>query len=240
MTGLEGFSDWVLALLPRFFLYPGGVWLLVALVGLRFAGGGKASLRPATLITDLLKASLPALSVAWAVISLLPLPGASVLGAPIDRLTLAAIILTSLVLDAAPDWKEVAISVGMALAVLSPLAGESGLLSEARSWEVSSALSMVCVAVGLVALSSRVGRDLPGAVRWLAWLGLGLAPVLAGWGEPFLPGIYWTSLVYAAAIAIFAVAGRFTSILGPDKDLRLVTLTWGVATLSLLAALLGY
>jgi hypothetical protein len=240
MTGLEGFSDWVLALLPRLFLYPGGVWLLVALVGLRVAIGGKASLRPATFITDLLKASLPALSVAWAAISLLPLPGASPLGAHIDRLALAAIILTSMALDATPDWKEVAISVGMALAVLSPLARESGLLSEARSWEVASALSMVCVAVGLVALSGGVGRDLPGAVRWLAWLGLGFAPVLAGWGEPLLPGIYWTSLIYATAIAIFAVAGRFTSIYAPAKDLRLVTLTWGVSTLSLVAALLGY
>ncbi|HKP51398.1 MAG TPA: hypothetical protein VJ183_01970 [Chloroflexia bacterium] len=240
MTGLEGFSDWVLALLTRLFLYPGGVWLLVVLAGLRFACGGAATIRPTALATVLLKSSLPALSVAWAAISMLPLPGASALSAPIDRLALTALVLASLALDNHPDLREVAISASMALAVLSPLAQGDALLREVRPWEVSSVLSMLCVAVALLVLSNKVVLSLPGAVRWLSWLGLGFAPVLAGWGGHLLPGILGTSLVYATSIAILSTIGRLTSIHKPDKDWAIVTVAYGLAALSLLAALLGY
>ncbi len=83
MNGLEGFSDWTLALLPRLFLYPGGVWMLAAVLGLRFASGGLAAIKPSALVSDLSGVSLLAVAVAWAGLSLVPLPDASPLSAPL-------------------------------------------------------------------------------------------------------------------------------------------------------------
>lgn len=244
MTELAGFSDWALSLLPRLFLYPGGVWLLAALLWLRLASSGPTPIRPAALVADLLKASLPALAVGWAALALISLPGASPLAAPIDRLILAALPLVSLALSGVDDSskrEEGWIGAGITLALLSPLTqGQTLLLlSDEAIWGVSSALSVLSVALGLAALSTAIKRDMSGAVRWLAWLGLGLAPVWTAWAQPPLPGIYWTSLVYTFAIAILAIIGKFMSARIRNRE-AVVTGVWALAVLSLLAALLRY
>jgi hypothetical protein len=247
MTGLAGFSDWALSLLPRLFLYPGGAWMLVMLLCLRLASGGPKAVRPATLIADLIKASLPALAVAWAALALISLPGASTLSAPVDRLVLAWLLLVSLTMSEVGRednhrWAAGWIGAGITLALLSPLTrGRSLLLvGDVAPWNLSSVLSLLAVGAGLVALSMSASRDLPGAVGWLAWLGLGLTPVWAGWDQPPLPGIYWASLVYAIAIALLAIIGRFISAYARDKGVAIIIGVWVLAILSLLAALLGY
>ena len=241
MTGLAGVSVWALSLLPRLFLYPGGVWMLAALLWLRLASGGPQVIRPATLGRGLVEASLPALAVAWAALALTPLPGAAPLAAPIDRLALVALVLVSLTLD----WKEGAwgegwIGAGMALAVLSPLARGRSLLEEAIGWETSGVLSILCVAAGLAALSASEASGLSGNVRWLAWLGLGFAPLWTGWAQPPVPGVYWVSLVYALGIAGLAGVGKLVHVRFNGRETYSAIVVWGLAILSLLAALLGH
>src|SRR4051812_15825222 len=99
MTGLEGFSDWVLALLPRLSLYPGGVGVLVALVALRLAQGGVPAIRPLSLAQELIRTPLPSLALAWGAFALLPLPGAPPLSTQVDTLVLVTLVLISFSLD---------------------------------------------------------------------------------------------------------------------------------------------
>jgi hypothetical protein len=249
MTGLAGFSDWALALLPRLFLYPGGAWMLVMVLWLRLVSGGPKAVRPATLAADLIKASLPALAVGWASLALIPLPGVSALSAPVDRLVLVALILVSRAISEVSgvgkhSWIESCISAGITLALLAPLArGRSLLLTggDGAVWNLSSVLSVLAVMAGLAALSTSAALDdLPGAARWLAWLGLGLAPVWASWVQPPLPGIYWVSLTYALAIVMLSISGRAISAYARDKGATIAVGVWVLTTLSLLAALLGY
>ena len=240
--GLEQVSDWTLALLPRIFFYPGGVWLLAALVALRFAAGGLTSLVPSALASDLATAALPALSVAWVAVALLPLPGASPLAAPVDRFVLAALALVALALDrrhgGAVDRREVFIAVSITVALLAPVARGVSLLDGAPTWNLSSIFSMLCVAVGLAALSGRAARNLASAARWLAWLGLGFAPLLADWVAIPLQRLILASLVYAAGIVILAGGSRLVHL--DPRDARWIMVVWALAPVSLLAALLGY
>lgn len=244
MSGLEGFSDWTLALLPRLFLYPGGVWLLAALLGLRVTSGGWSAVRPQALVRDLSRASLLALAVAWAASSLVPLPAASPLSSQVDTFALVALLVASLALDevkrGASGWREGWVSIGMALAVLAPAVQGRTLLGYVSTWNISSVLSMVCVGVGLIALSVDTGRHLPGAVRWLGWLGLGFAPVLAGWPQVPGGGFYWTSLIYALSIATLVSVGRFVASYTHGRKDVVVAVVCVLATLSLLATLVGY
>jgi len=98
---LASFSDWTLALLPRLFLYPGGLWLLVMLLALRFASGCARSVYPRALFADLSHANLISVSTAWVALALAPFPSSATLPSPVDSLVLAAIALLSLLLDSA-------------------------------------------------------------------------------------------------------------------------------------------
>lgn len=244
MTGLEGFSDWVLALLPRLFIYPGGLWMLVALAGLRLATGGLAAIRPRSILVDLAKALLPSLALAWATLSLLPLPGASPLAAPVDALVLIALVLISFTLDGdAALERERWISVGMALAVLSPVVRGHVLMGYVPAWDASSVISMFCIAVGLARLSNAAQRDLATAVRWLTWAGLGFGPLLSGATQSGAAGVLWTTLIYAVAIVVSGgVAGRCAFAASTSKRTTdaVTIVIWSMAVISLAVALLGY
>ncbi len=244
MTGLEGFSDWVLALLPRLFLYPGGAWLLAALLGLRLVSGGLSAIKLHALALDLLNAPLAALSTAWVAVSLGPLPGGSPLAAPVDTLALVALVLVSLSLESGRKeiyrMDEGLVSLAMALGVLGSGVPVHLLPGYAPEGSISSWLAMLCVAAGLVASVPVGGRDLARGVRWLAWMGLGFVPVLKGWADLPITGIYWTSLVYVVAIAIFAFAYKGLAHYKYIGDWEVKALTWCFALLALLAGVMGY
>src|SRR5437868_6034119 len=97
---LGPFSDWTLALLPRLFLYPGGLWMLSMLLPLCLLPArrrSRAFLPPASCLLP--AGPSPQLAVAWVALALLPLPGAAPLPFPVDRLSLAGLLVTSLALD---------------------------------------------------------------------------------------------------------------------------------------------
>jgi hypothetical protein len=234
---LSLFSDWTLALLPRLFIYPGGLWALAALLGLRLVCGGLRGAAPALMLADLAR-SPAAAATAWAALALLPLPGAAPLPFPADRFTLAGLMLVSLALDLpSVNLREeraavhASAGIGLTLAVMAPLAGGRALLGDTGG--VSSWLSLAAAAVGLAGLAATSSSAASG-IRWLGWLGLAVAPVLDYAGLS-LPGVAWTSLVYGASILLVAGASRPAPVRGRPR--ALATTCWGLAGLAMLAAL---
>ena len=238
MTGLQSFSDWVLSALPRLFLYPGGLWLVAALLALRVASlGSLRSLRPITLARDFLSTQPLALALGWVGVALLPLPGgASALAFPADRLVLAALPLVSLAFDRESLGRSWWPSLAVTLALLAPVAVvESGLMGSGARWSPLVVLVMLAVATGALALWRDATHNLAGGARLLAWLGLGAMPLL-GWPQPLFPGIAWASFVYALLVLVAAMLARFiTRRVRPEA---LTVLAWALAGASLLFALL--
>ncbi len=254
MAELSAFSDWTLALLSRLFIYPGGLWMLIALLWLRLAVGMSTEYRVpstegrvlpttnsvlGTRYSVLVRANLPALAAGWAALALLPLPGVALLPVPCDRFSLAALIVVSLALDSRDreewGWTETSLSVAITLAAMTPVAGGKGLFIREPGIGLADWLSASAVVAGLVGLLPGAARDLSGAVRWLAWLGLGIAPL---WGiQPaVLLGVYWVSLVYLVAVAILAGLGLAARRRGGTGTISLIA--WSLALASLVAALL--
>jgi hypothetical protein len=234
MTPLAGFSDWTLALLPRLFLYPGGLWLLVALIVLLVATGGRETRRYRSLLHDLTQANLPALATAWAAISLLPLPGTQPLPFPADRLSMASLLALSMLFDAPSTRREQGMAgTAITLAIMAPLAGGQAILNVGGEVTIADWLSLLAVAVGLAALAADGAPSLPGGVRWLGWLGLGATPI---WHQALISNALWVSLVYALAIGMIA----WTSVIVWRRANRMlaVGVAFGMAAASLLAALL--
>jgi hypothetical protein len=235
MTPLAGFSDWTLALLPRLFLYPGGLWMLSALIALLVATSGRESRRYRSLLHDLTQANLPALATAWAALSLLPLPGTQPLPFPVDRFSLAALLALSMLFDAPSTRRERGLAgTAITLAIMAPLAGRQAILNVAGDVTIADWLSLLAVAAGLAALAADGAPSLSGGLRWLGWLGLGAAPI---WRQAFISNALWASLAYALAIVIIAwVSGivwrRANSMLA-------VGATFSLSAASLLAALLA-
>jgi hypothetical protein len=240
---LAAFSDWVLALLPRLFLYPGGLWLVAGLVVIRWARDGRGGVRPGHWVGALAQANLGAVATAWAALSLLPLPGAQPLPTPVDRWALGALLAISLLLDLdgveshVRRWRGLA-GAGITLALLAPLAGEPGLLvSEAAlgmSW--AARLAIFAVGLGIVVLVWSGDVGLGGEVRGLAWLGMALAPV---W--PLLPDSWLTPTfaVFLVAGFIYRGAKRVTKIPAPAQLMWLgLAIQWLLALGALLTALL--
>ncbi|HVF98659.1 MAG TPA: hypothetical protein VND68_02365, partial [Chloroflexia bacterium] len=93
MNPLAGFSDWALALAPRLFLYPGGLAIAAALVlalyTSRRATGTPVVRYAFSLITD---ANTLSLALAWAALSILPMPGTAPLPFPVDRFSLVSVV----------------------------------------------------------------------------------------------------------------------------------------------------
>jgi hypothetical protein len=237
-AGLSTFSDWTLALLPRLFIYPGGLWMLVALVGLRFVAGGRACARPGTFLDDLSRGRLLPLATAWGGFALLPLPGAQPMPFPVDGFSLCALLALSLVfsqaLEQRVDWREGIIGVAITLALLVPAIGERALLAAGSDGGLPTWLSMLAVGVGLAVLVPSATRDLAAGVRWLGWLGL----LISDFGFRISDFAWlWASLAYALGIGILAWTGKsLAARVGDDVG---VAITWGLVGLSLLVALLA-
>ena len=175
---LASFSDWTLALLPRLFLYPGGLWLLVMLLALHFARGGRKALSLQALSGELSRANLLSLAVAWAAVALSPMPGAGALPSPVDSLVLAALPALSLLLDLDARSQRVFLAAGaITVTLLLPAIEYGSLLVRAvgpTGLLVAVGLAVLC---GLVALTWEGDRGLAGEVRWLAWFCLGVVPL---------------------------------------------------------------
>ncbi|MEO5952701.1 MAG: hypothetical protein ABIQ44_09575 [Chloroflexia bacterium] len=240
---LAAFSDWVLALLPRLFLFPGGLWMLVGLTVIRFALGGLDALRPRRLASDLAQVNLGSAAIAWAAISLLPLPGTAALPAPVDRWVLVAMLSVSLLLsigeveEKARIWFALA-GAGIALALLGPMASTQRLLTSdsqldlgwnATPWALS-------VGLGIVALYW-LGEDrIESQLRWLAWGSMALMPALIYLPDSWLMAcVVFPVMAGVIGFAKMRVAGVTPA---PRPQLRLALFTQWLLVLGALLALL--
>ncbi len=203
MSPLAGFSDWVLALLPRIFFYPGGAGLAAALCLALITLRGAASRGRGGVLLVVLRfltaANIPALACAWAALSILPLPGVAPLPFPVDRFSLLAVAATSLLFDlmrpgeANRDelWPDLAI----VLALMSPLVLQRGLALGAQGQGVVAYVAGAAVLAGLVGLFGSARYGWSGAARWLAWWGAGMA-----WAA--VPGEAWGWATLPAALTL--------------------------------------
>ena len=203
-TELASFSDWVLAALPRLFIYPGGAGLVAALLVLRLwpglgpePGSGSVPVGRARhmaglryLPYELSTASLPALAVAWVGVALLPLPGAVPLPLPADRLALAGVFVASLLLEDRP-------------LSLDPAPALDSVYGSWRTYAHIHMYALVCTGMTLAVLAPLAGGQglmMAGpeevGASWAGWLAAGA--VLCGllWLSPLaarhLPdGVRW-------------------------------------------------
>ena len=231
---LAQFSEWVLALLPRLFLYPGGLWLLVMLLILRVSLSGTAGVRtlPYALASPRQNAATAA---AWVALALMPFPAVAPLPFPADTFALAALLVLSFALSSPLARREASVSVALTLAVCAPLAGRAGLLATSGEAGLSTWLSMAAVLVGLLALALQGLLALSSDVRWLAWLGLGAQPLWTLTRAP-VQGIYWVTLVYLLAIGAASILSRRPAL--KSNAGRIIAIVWALAGMSLLSALL--
>ncbi len=180
---LASFSDWTLALLPRLFLYPGGLCLLVALWALRFVSGVGRSVALQAWLVDLSRANLLSIALAWVALALAPFPGATTLPSPVDGVVLAALVAISLLVDTAVEgggrraerslWAAGAIT----LALVLPAIESGSLLVRAGGSTLFLAASSLAVVAGLLALCWEGNGGIAAEVRWLAWFCLGVVPL---------------------------------------------------------------
>jgi hypothetical protein len=189
------FAAWVLGLLPRLALWPGGVALLLAGGGAWWAGrrGGGGAALPAL--------ERLALALAWAAVAFLPLPGTPPLPLAPDALVLLGLLLaaTGLAGAHAPPGGGVGLCAG-AVAVLAAGAGSLGL-PFAAGLPLVGALAAGAYAWGLASMGAAPASGPPSILRlllWLGWLGL-------GWAIP--PP--WNGLAVAGALVLLlALAGQ--------------------------------
>jgi hypothetical protein len=225
---LAAFSDWTLDLLPRLFLYPGGLFLVGAIALLRAASGGLGAQSPRALLHDFARANTLSLAIAWAAVAMVPAPGWLLPFAP-GATVLALLLALSLLLDITGErGREQALAgAAVTLALLVPAVG-------------SGAGLVVWIAAGLAVLAGvyalgALRVDLAAQARAVGWVWLWLSGGLA-----YLPtGLAWLALVLLAAGALVvglvlraARAGRVAS------AAALPAIAWSLALPSLLAALL--
>jgi hypothetical protein len=242
-VALSQFSDWTLALLPRLFLYPGGLWMLGALLWLSFVRGGFSARWRRGFISA---SPMLAAAVAWAALALIPLPGTSPMPVPVDRVALVGLLVTSLLVSVYTGDKLTLdgklASAGLTLAALAPLASGRDLIANRTDWGLSGWVALVAILVGLFTLPAGLDADL----RLLGWLGLGGAPMWA-LVEQTSNGILWVSLAYVLLLAALGVANRLLDFGGneetrtPHSALRnwAAAMCLGLAGFSLLLELLG-
>jgi hypothetical protein len=228
VNSLAGFSDWALALIPRLFLYPGGLAiaaaLALALFTSRRAPGTSVPRHALSLVAN---ANILSLALAWAALSILPIPGMAPLPFPVDCFALVAVVAASLLFDllaAKEDHRdEIWPNLSIVLALMSPVTWQDGLMPDVRDQGISSYLAGAAVLAGLVGLFGGMRYGWSSAARWLAWWGaafaLGVLPAGA-WGLATLPaalvlgwvarrlgwGGYATLLAYLLGLAALATA----------------------------------
>jgi hypothetical protein len=215
---LTAFSDWTLALLPRIFLYPGGLSLLIALLLLRVASRDPSSISVRLLFADLLQANLLSVALAWAALALAPFPGSGPLPSPVDTLVLAALPALSLLLDAnAPSGRHIAAVGAITLALILPAVASNSLLPPLASLSLLSIISSLAVISGLLALAWMGDMGMAGQVRWLAWLYLGIALV---WQRFMGDGLWVAGLFILLRVLVLHGTSRRWRLISTEGDLE--------------------
>jgi hypothetical protein len=226
---LAAFSDWALTLLPRLFLYPGGLFLLVALMLLRVASGGVGALTPRAALRDFARTDTLSLALVWAAVALLPLPSWSLPFEP-EVPALALLLALSLLLDITGNGsREQALAGGaITLAVLVPAVG---FAAGALVWAVVG----LAVLAGVYALAAAQEGGLAGQARAIGWLWAWLST-----GLPFLSFEQrWLALVLLPAAAlVVGLALRAARGKRMPGVAAASAIAWFLALLSLLATLL--
>ncbi|MEA2572741.1 MAG: hypothetical protein QOH93_39 [Chloroflexia bacterium] len=232
MNPLAGFSDWALALLPRLFLYPGGLALIGALLLALLLPRPNSDSAQTTLHRALhlvAHANIPALACVWAALSILPLPGVSPLPFPVDRFSILAITAMSLLFDftakSERNRSELWPNVAIVLALMSPVAAQRGLVTGPAAEGVIGYLAGAAVLAGLVGLFDSMGEGWSQAARWLAWWGVAFALSM-------LPAGVWGLLTLPLALGLGWGARRLA------WSRYVALLAWLLATSALLTALL--
>jgi hypothetical protein len=223
---LASFSDWTFALLPRLFLYPGGLFLLASLALLRLASGGVRALSPRALLRDLADANTLSLAVAWAAVALLP--GWTLPFSP-GTYALVPLLALSLLLDikAIRGREQVLAGSAATLALLvPPVEGVPGLVV----WAVVG----LAVVSAVIALGASSRGTLAGQARSVAWMWVWLSG-----GLTLLPGVHGWFMPVALAVSALAL-GIVLRVARGDKGERAASpvIAWSLALPSLLAALL--
>jgi hypothetical protein len=179
--------------------------LLLALFTPRPAIGTARTLRLRETLHLAANANTPALACAWAALSMLPLPGLAPLPFPVDRFSVPALIAASLLFDLAHAnedrrdelWPGVAVM----LALVSPVASQSELMTGGGDQGAAGYLARVAALAGLVGLFDGMRYGWSHAARWLAW-----------WGAAFalgaVPGATWGCVSLPAALVLGWIAQR--------------------------------
>ena len=183
------FAAWILGLLPRLALWPGGVALVLA-------GGWAwwARRQPGGAPTAWSSLDRLALALAWVAVALLPLPGAAPLPLAPDALVLLGLLLAAAGL-AGGDTRSLP-GLGLCAGAVAILAAGAGsfVLPFASIPLPVTLLAALAYAWGLASQADATRRPLPAALHlllWLGWVGLaGSLPspgnLLAGSGTLFL------------------------------------------------------
>jgi hypothetical protein len=232
---LAAFTDFMLVVVPRLLLYPGGLFaaacaLVLALALPRITRTATPQPGPpATREGE----TLAALALAWTAWALLPLPAAPALpGAP-DLLGPLALLLAATLLARSTrpgvDWRREALGrpllLGAPLVALVAL-GAPGLLPTppaavpflADMGRLLAGLAYVvgfcvCYAAPGTAPWTAQGRLMARAAGWMEWLGwLGLATALGPAARATATGPSWAGPVLVAVIAAAAAAGTGTPV----------------------------
>jgi hypothetical protein len=213
---LATFSDWTLALLPRLFLYPGGLWLLAALLLLRVASGRAGAVSPQALASDLGHANLLSIALAWACVAVMPFPGAPPLPAGVDALVLAWLPAVSFLTDRdAFRWARALAAGAITLALLLPAVEAGSLLFTSQSSAFLLILSALAVAAGLLALSLLGATGIASEARWLAWFCLGVVPL---WQVVAGDSAWAASLFVFVGVIALNGAARLPVLSGPKEE----------------------
>ena len=224
---LAAFSDWVLALLPRLFVYPGGLWLLAALALFRLPSGGVHTLSPRAMLRDLADANTLPLALAWAAVALLPVPGWALPFAP-GPYVLAPLLALSLLVDIKHEGGGEQALAGGAITfalLVPPVDGLPGVFV----W----LLAGVAVLAGVYALAAIRGDGLAGEARAIGWVWLWLTGGLAllSGDQAWLAPVVLPAAAFALGVVLRAARRGRGEAVAP-------VIAWTLALLSLLAALL--
>jgi hypothetical protein len=207
---LSTFSDWTLALLPRLFLYPGGLWLLAALLLVRFASSGIRSVSLGVMASDLGRANLLSVAVAWACVAVMPFPGAPALPSGVDALALAWLPALSMLIDiSAVSPARALVACAITLALLLPAVEGGSLLASSEGSAFVLVASSLAVVAGLLALSLLGHAGIASETRWVAWFCLGVVPI---WQKVAGDSIWATGLFVLVGVLAINGATRLPSI----------------------------
>lgn len=212
------FAAWMLGLLPRLALWPGGVALLLA-GGAAWWARRRGSDPPPWPALERL-----ALALAWVAVALLPLPGAASLPLAPDALVLLGLLLAAAGLAgaAALPGEGIVLCAG-AVAVLAAASGSLNL-PFAGIPPLVAALAALAYSWGLATLAGAFHPP-PTARRillWLGWLGL-------GWLIP----APWNLLTLASVLMVVP------ALIGRPQPARLARRTAGLGWLALAAAVVA-